>query len=1180
MRIKSNDIVILDTTDTKKLDVHISSNHPTIQIYDQNTTQGTYTPDWSNNPLVLTATIYADSTDITNSITSFKWSRIIGDGVEDLSTTTNTLTISNNDLNNSTGMVIYKCVITYNNRTSENRITFARTDVGKNGSNGNSAPAVKAQYSIDGVNEWTSTLNSSTHKYIRFSYDNGTTWTTAIKISGEDGKSVQVKGVAYSKTTPVAGQSITLYSDEGTNTQITSATEGDSYLVAGYLCVYNGTNFVCTGQIQGPQGKQGDSYYLFIRYASDANGTGISASSSGKTYIGFYRSSVNQVPTDTSTTTWNWAKFAGEDAKIVTLTGSAQAFKVDKSNVVSPATIKVTAQIENTTISNSGWSYSTDGGQTFSSTVPTGVARNGNIITLTGASIGSNSISIKATDGTHSDVFTVYKVLDGTDGVPGEEGAPAYTAFLSNESIAFVANSSGEVDKTTVYSNVVVYKGTEKVAPTIGTISGLPTGMSITSSAISGSNELQLAISITDKATLGSINSAYGSINIPITAPIGVNLKLNWSKINSGAKGDTGIGIKSVTVTYGTSTSASTQPATWQSSIPTVAEGSYLWTRTVTDYTDDTIADTVTYTYAKQGKTGETGSTGSSVTVSKIEYQSGTSATTAPTGTWSSGVVSVTEGSYLWTKTTFSDNKVAYGVAKQGTSGRGVSKITKYYLATSASSSVTTAATGWTTSMQNVTSTNKYLWSYEIVTYTDNATSSTTPVIIGVYGDKGVDSVTFQIYAQNGYLLTKDISEITLQTFAYEGSTAITSGATYQWSHLIDNAWTAIDGATSDTFKITKADVLKAKSYRCTMTYKSKTYTSTVTVQDKTDIYNSIMCISSNATNNDCYWVLYTLVYSDTEEIDPLLGPISVVAPTSPKSGDYWYSVDATNATVALKKYNGTSWANSTDTQSLSYYWDLINDGSENVPLGASSKVKVVSCHDFTATATLVCEVSNVEDGLLTQSSLSITDASDPIVSETEPTATVNGQIWIKPNSNGTYLMFVWDASLNNWISSDMDTRSKVYTSRPSSYNAGDLWITASDTDHGSYLHGTLLQAQKSNTTYSATDWSPTLRYDQDIDNMKETLNNLSQYVTITSAGLRIGARSASGELSPFTSLFTSTELSFYQNSEKLLTLANNKLTAPRIEVEDDLIVQGSISLGNLKLIIESNGSFSFAVQK
>ena len=110
------------------------------------------------------------------------------------------------------------------------------------------------------------------------------------------------------------------------------------------------------------------------------------------------------------------------------------------------------------------------------------------------------------------------------------------------------------------------------------------------------------------------------------------------------------------------------------------------------------------------------------------------------------------------------------------------------------------------------------------------------------------------------------------------------------------------------------------------MTYKSQTYISTATVQDKTDTYNSIMCISSNATSNDCYWVLYTLVYSDTEEVDPLLGPISVTAPTSPVSGNYWYAVDTANAKVTLKKYNGTSWVDSTDTQSLSYYWDMINN--------------------------------------------------------------------------------------------------------------------------------------------------------------------------------------------------------------------------------------------------------------
>jgi hypothetical protein len=123
-----------------------------------------------------------------------------------------------------------------------------------------------------------------------------------------------------------------------------------------------------------------------------------------------------------------------------------------------------------------------------------------------------------------------------------------------------------------------------------------------------------------------------------------------------------------------------------------------------------------------------------------------------------------------------------------------------------------------------------------------------------------------------------------------------------------------------------------------------------------------------------------------------------------------------------------------------------------------------------------------------------------------------------------------------------------------------------------------LLQAKSSNTVYDASDWSPTLKYDKDIESVKSQLDNLSQYVTINSDGLRIGAKDANGVYSPFTSLFTSEELAFYQNSDKLLTLANNKLTAPSVEVENHLHVDGSISLDSLRLVKEDNGSYSFSV--
>ena len=540
MRIQSNDIVILDTTDTKKIDLHITSNHPTVQIYDQNNSQEPLTPDLEKNPLILTPVIYIDSELITDdSNMTFTWTKIKGNEIseEDMGDS-KILTISTNEDLDVYPTIRYKCKVEYNNKSFFNEITFARVNAGKDGASGNSAPAVKAQYSINGTSSWTATLNTSTHKYIRFSYDNGATWTSAIKIAGEDGKSVQIKGVAYAKTTPVTGQVIVLYSDINTSTQITNATNGDSYLVDGYLCVYNGTDFICTGQIQGPPGQKGDSYYLFIRYADNTNGGGISANPEGKSYIGFYRSSVNQVPTDVSSATWNWAKFVGEDAKSITLSANAQVFKIDKANTMTPATITVTAQTVNTSIPNSGWTYSIDGGRTFSATAPPEVSRSGNVVTLTGASMTQDSIVIKASDGTNSDFLTVYKVFDGSDGTPGGKGDSAPVAFLTNENISFAANAQGQVTGTTVYCNVVAYTGTTQVVPTVGTISStdLPTGMSI-GTVTTVSNQVRIPIVIANNATLGSSQNANGVINIPVTSPVSTTLQLTWSKINSGANG-------------------------------------------------------------------------------------------------------------------------------------------------------------------------------------------------------------------------------------------------------------------------------------------------------------------------------------------------------------------------------------------------------------------------------------------------------------------------------------------------------------------------------------------------------------------------------------------------------------------------------------------------------------------
>lgn len=138
--------------------------------------------------------------------------------------------------------------------------------------------------------------------------------------------------------------------------------------------------------------------------------------------------------------------------------------------------------------------------------------------------------------------------------------------------------------------------------------------------------------------------------------------KYSWSKIK-GTDGAAGVGVKSSTVTYQASTSGTTIPTgSWVSTIPNVADGQYLWTRTVIAYTDGKT--TTSYSVGKMGQNGSNGAPGKPGTDGKpgadgvgikstsVKYQADSSQTTAPTGAWLDAVPKLSAATpYLWTKT-------------------------------------------------------------------------------------------------------------------------------------------------------------------------------------------------------------------------------------------------------------------------------------------------------------------------------------------------------------------------------------------------------------------------------------------------------------------------------------------------------------------------------------------------
>ena len=128
-------------------------------------------------------------------------------------------------------------------------------------------------------------------------------------------------------------------------------------------------------------------------------------------------------------------------------------------------------------------------------------------------------------------------------------------------------------------------------------------------------------------------------------------------------------------------------------------------------------------------------------------YAVSSSKTTPPSG-WDGNIPEMTPtNKYLWNKEriNFSDGTKKESVqiigvyGDTGATGNGISSITNYYLATTASSGVTTSTSGWSTNVnsQVISKDKPYLWGYEVIKYTDNTSKTSVPHVIGHFGKDG-----------------------------------------------------------------------------------------------------------------------------------------------------------------------------------------------------------------------------------------------------------------------------------------------------------------------------------------------------------------------------------------------------------------------------------------------------------
>lgn len=234
--------------------------------------------------------------------------------------------------------------------------------------------------------------------------------------------------------------------------------------------------------------------------------------------------------------------------------------------------------------------------------------------------------------------------------------------------------------------------------------------------------------------------------------------KYEWQRTKGdsgkdGVAGKDGVGLKSTSISYASHTNASTPPSTgWNTQVPTVPAGQYLWTKTVWNYTDNTSE--TGYSVARMGQDGVKGNDGIAgkdgvgIKTTVIEYAVNTSGTIRPTSGWATTVPTVPPGQYLWTRTTWTytddTTEQGYTVARQGANGsngtNGVGISTTLIEYNKSTNSTTPPSTGWTSTIPSISG-GQYLWTRVTLNYTNGTKAESYTV--ARQGEDGADGQLF-----------------------------------------------------------------------------------------------------------------------------------------------------------------------------------------------------------------------------------------------------------------------------------------------------------------------------------------------------------------------------------------------------------------------------------------------------
>lgn len=337
----------------------------------------------------------------------------------------------------------------------------------------------------------------------------------------------------------------------------------------------------------------------------------------------------------------------GKDAQLLYLTATSEILAFDsddKPKTTQPITISAKLQNASGTATFVAIPYIGNTAQT-----PITLGGTGNDRTLLPSQWTDPEwtiVAITATLGSLTDTVSIHKLKDGQNGVDGADGVDGSPGVgVESATITYAASTSGTVHPTGGWSE---------------TIPSVPSGQYLWTRTVwlytNGMSETSYSVSMMGERGPQGPKGDQG---------------------NDGVAGKDGVGVRSTVITYGLSSSDTTQPTSWSAQVPTLTKGKYLWTKTVWSYTDNTSETSYQKTYiardGNDGTDGLPGKDGVGIRSTTITYAVSESGTTKPVGGWSTTVPTVPSGQYLWTRTvwTYTDDtsETGYSVAKMGERG-------------------------------------------------------------------------------------------------------------------------------------------------------------------------------------------------------------------------------------------------------------------------------------------------------------------------------------------------------------------------------------------------------------------------------------------------------------------------------------------------------------------------------